>query len=70
MRAVATLGRSATAREVISQVVTDLAPSEYMLAVAHENRPEASVLMARIQWARSYAKLIGALEPSSEACFF
>lgn len=69
VRAVATLGGSATAREVTSQVVTDLAPSDDMLAVAHENRPEASVLMERIQWARSYAKLIGALESPKRGVF-
>ncbi|MEP6814903.1 MAG: winged helix-turn-helix domain-containing protein [Marmoricola sp.] len=61
VRAVTTLGGSATAREVTSQVVSDLAFSDEMLAVPQPNRPESSVLMERVQWARSYAKMIGAL---------
>nr|CAA9313333.1 MAG: Mrr restriction system protein [uncultured Nocardioidaceae bacterium] len=69
VRAVTTLGGSATAREITSQVVTDLAPSDEMLVVSHEHRPDASVLMERIQWARSYAKLIGALESPKRGVF-
>lgn len=69
VRAVLALGGSATAREITSQVVEDLAPSDDMLAVAHEHRPESSVLMERIQWARSYAKLIGALESPKRGVF-
>ena len=55
VRAVTTLGGSATAREITSQVVTDLAPTDEMLAVAHPHRPDDSVFMERVQWARSYA---------------
>lgn len=69
VRAVITLGGSATAREITSQVVADLAPSDDMLAVTQENRPDASVLMERISWARSYAKLIGALESPKRGVF-
>lgn len=69
IRAVTTLGGSATAREITSQVLTDLAPTEEMLAVAHEHRPDASVLLERIQWARSYAKLIGAFESPKRGVF-
>ncbi len=69
VRAVIALGGSATAREVTSQVTEDLSPSEEMLAVAHPNRPGPSVLMERIQWARSYAKLIGALESPKRGVF-
>ena len=69
VRAVITLGGSATAREVTSQVLTDLAPSEEMLAVVRPTRPEASVYMERVQWARSYAKLIGALESPRRGVF-
>lgn len=69
VRAVIALGGSATAREVTSRVVEDLAPSEEALAVSHEHRPESSVLMERIQWARSYAKLIGALESPKRGVF-
>lgn len=52
-----------------SQVVEDLNPSEEMLAVTQPNRPDSSVLMERIQWARSYAKLIGALESPKRGVF-
>lgn len=69
VRAVMKLGGSATAREVTSQVLEDLAPTDAMLAVSQPNRPESSVLMERIQWARSYAKLIGALESPKRAVF-
>lgn len=69
VRAVATLGGSATAREITSQVLSDLTPTDEMLAVARPHRPEASVLMERIQWGRSYAKLIGALESPKRGVF-
>lgn len=69
VRTVVSLGGSATAREITSQVVTDLAPTEDMLAVTHANRPGDSVLMERIHWARSYAKLIGALESPKRGVF-
>lgn len=40
-----------------------------MLAVTHANRPDDSVLMERIHWARSYAKLIGGLESPKRGVF-
>jgi restriction system protein len=40
-----------------------------MLAVTFPDRPEDSVLMSRLQWGRSYAKLIGALESPSRGVF-
>lgn len=69
IRAVGTLGGSATAREVTSQVLEDLDPSEDALTVTQPNRPEASVYMGRVHWARSYAKLIGALESPKRGLF-
>ncbi|MBK8469365.1 MAG: restriction endonuclease [Candidatus Phosphoribacter sp.] len=69
VRAVTALGGSATSREVTSRVLADLAPSEEMLAVTHEHRPQSSVLVERIQWARSYAKLIRALESPKRGVF-
>ena len=50
-------------------MLTDLAPSDEMLALTQPNRPEASVLMERIAWARAYAKLIGALESPTRGVF-
>lgn len=69
VQAVMSLGGSATAREITSRVLTDLKPSDDMLAVSQPNRPDASVLMERIAWARSYAKLIGALESPKRGVF-
>jgi len=69
VRAVAALGRSAKAREITSQVLEDLPLSEQMLAVSFPGRPDESVLTSRLQWARSYAKLIGALESPSRGVF-
>lgn len=69
VRAVSKLGGSATAREITTQVLEDLAPTDEMLAVAHANRPESSVYLERVQWARSYAKLIGALESPKRGVF-
>lgn len=69
VRAVAALGRSAKAREITSQVLEDLPGSEEMLAVSFPERPEEAVLTSRLQWARSYAKLIGALESPSRGVF-
>ena len=69
VQAVATLGRSAKAREITTQVLHDLAPSEEMLSIAFPGRADESILMSRIQWARSYAKLIGALESPSRGVF-
>lgn len=69
VKAVSKLGGSATAREITTQVLEDQAPSDEVLAVAHANRPEASVYLERVQWARSYAKLIGALESPKRGVF-
>ena len=69
VRAVIALGGSATAREVTTQVLADVSPSDDVLAVAPVSRPEASVFMERVQWARSYAKLIGALESPKRGVF-
>lgn len=69
VRAVSSLGGSAKASEITGQVLTDLDPSDEMLTVSQPNRPDASVLQERINWARSYAKLIGALDSPSRGVF-
>lgn len=43
--------------------------TDEMLAVQQPSRPDSSVLMERVQWARSYAKLIGALESPNRGVF-
>jgi restriction system protein len=67
--AVNTLGGSAKAREITGQVLSDLGATDEMLAVMQPARPDASVLLERIAWARSYAKLIGALESPARGVF-
>jgi restriction system protein len=62
VKAVGALGGSAQASEVVEHVLADFNPTEEMLAVTFEDRPHHSVLIDRILWGRSYAKLIGALE--------
>ncbi len=69
VKAVNALGGSAKAREITGQVLTDLGATDEMLAVMQPARPDASVLLERIAWARSYAKLIGALESPSRGVF-
>ena len=69
VRAVIKLGGSATARELTSQLVSDLAFTDEMLAIPQPSRPNASVLLERAQWARSYAKMIGALESPKRGVF-
>lgn len=69
VRAVATLGGSASAQEIVTQVIDDEEFTEDMLAIEHAGRPGASVLVERVMWARSYAKLIGALESPKRGIF-
>jgi len=61
IRAVDALGGSAQGREVTTRVLNDIGATDEQLAVVYESRPK-SVLVDRIEWARSYAKLGGALE--------
>lgn len=66
--AVASLGGSAQARE-ISPVVLDLIDAtDEQVAIEYENRPK-SVLIDRIDWARSYAKQAGLLESPQRGLF-
>lgn len=69
VQAVKTLGRSAKAGEITKQVIEDLAPSDDMLAATYPDRPEKSIFTDRLAWARSYAKLTGALESPSRGVF-
>jgi restriction system protein len=69
IRAVSTLGRSAKAREITSQVLEDLPFANEMLGMSFPGRPDDSVLLSRLQWGRSYAKLIGALESPTRGVF-
>lgn len=69
VRAVATLGGSAKAREIRDHVLATTPDAERLSLVFRENRPEVPVLNERIEWGRSYAKLIGALETPSRGLY-
>ncbi|WP_302070895.1 hypothetical protein [Rhodococcus ruber] len=62
VRAVEALGGSAKASEIRDHIIENLDDADRMLAVTRPNRPDSPVLLERISWGRSYAKLIGALE--------
>ena len=59
--AVAALGGSAQGREITSRVLEDIQAPDELVAITYESRPK-SVLIDRLEWARSYAKLGGALD--------
>jgi len=61
LKAVAALGGSAQGREITTRVLDDLGASDEQLAITYDNRPK-SILIDRLEWARSYAKLGGALD--------
>jgi restriction system protein len=61
LKAVADLGGSAQGREITSQVLDDIGATDEQVAITYDNRPK-SVLIDRLEWARSYAKLGGALD--------
>jgi len=69
VRAVVSLGRSATGQEIVDRVLADLNPPEDLLAITYDNRPDDSVYLERIHWGRSYAKLIGFLESPKRGVF-
>ncbi len=61
LQAVEALGGSAQAREITAKVIEDIEAPDDLVAITYDNRPK-SILVDRIEWARSYAKLGGALE--------
>lgn len=61
LKAVDALGGSAQAREITAKVIDDTGVSDDVVAITYDNRPK-SILVDRIEWARSYAKLGGALD--------
>jgi hypothetical protein len=54
-------GGSARGRELTAEVILAIAATDEQVAISYENRPK-SVLVDRIDWARSYDKLAGALD--------
>lgn len=69
IRAVDELGGSATSKEITSRLLEDLAFSDQVMAVSFDGRPDESVLLSRVAWARSYAKLCGTLESPRRGVF-
>lgn len=61
LKAVVALGGSGTGREISATVVEAEAFPEEMLAVSYEGR-DTSILLDRLNWARSYCKLGGVLD--------
>lgn len=61
LRAVASLGGSARGSEITDALTELLEATPEQLAITYDGRPK-SVLIDRMEWARSYAKLGGALD--------
>jgi restriction system protein len=68
LRAVASLGGSAQGSEITDALTELLEATPEQLAVTYEGRPK-SVLIDRMEWARSYAKLGGALDSPRRGLF-
>lgn len=68
LKAVAALGGSASGREITTRVLDDLGATDEQLAVTYASRPK-SILIDRLEWARSYAKLGGVLESPMRALY-
>lgn len=68
LKAVATLGGSAQAAEITDALVDLLGISPEQIAVTYDTRPK-SVVIDRMEWARSYAKLSGGLDSPRRGLF-
>jgi restriction system protein len=68
LRAVASLGGSAQGAEIAAALTELLEVTPEQLAVTYDGRPK-SVLIDRMDWARSYAKLAGALDSPRRGLF-
>jgi restriction system protein len=68
LRAVASLGGSAQGAEITDALIELLKVTPEQLAVTYDGRPK-SVLIDRMDWARSYAKLSGALDSPRRGLF-
>jgi restriction system protein len=68
LRAVASLGGSAQGAEITDALTELLKLTPEQLAVTYDGRPK-SVLIDRMDWARSYAKLAGALDSPRRGLF-
>jgi restriction system protein len=69
LRTVDALGGSGNNREITTGILDRLSPPDDWVALTYANRPTKSVLLDRIDWARSYCKLGGALESPRRGLF-
>ena len=68
LRAIHALGGSGTGRELSSAVIEAAGFSDDLLAITYDGR-DKSVLLDRLDWARSYSKLGGVLESPRRGLF-
>ena len=68
LKAVDALGGSSQGPQIIPKVISDIGATDDLVAITYDNRP-SSILIERIQWARSYAKFGGALESPQRGLF-
>ncbi len=68
LRAVVALGGSGASREITSQVVDSVGFTDEQMSISYGTR-DKSVIVDRIDWARSYCKLGGALESPKRGLF-
>ena len=70
VRAVKALGGSASSREITDRVIEAGGFTDDVLALIYDNRDrEESVLIDRLNWARSYCKLSGVLDSPRRGLF-
>jgi restriction system protein len=68
LQVVADSGGSAQGREITAKVIEAIQASDDLVAITYDNRPK-SILIDRLEWARSYAKLGGALDSPQRGLF-
>lgn len=69
LKAMHVLGGSARANEITEHVLELVPGSEDLQQITYPTRPNLSVLIDRIGWARTTAKLIGALEQPGQGMY-
>lgn len=69
LQAVASLGGSTESGEIVDYVIEHYPNSESLLEITYPKRPSVAVLPERVAWARSMAKLIGALEQPTRGMY-
>jgi restriction system protein len=69
LRAVEALGGSAKGNEITDKALELLGTDDDVVSLTYENRPAKSIFLDRLDWARSYAKLGGALESPRRGLF-